>query len=524
MLSKKHHSISSDLEELLEASGDLWDSFRGANLFITGGTGFFGRWLLESFLLANKRKGLGASITVLSRNPSVFLESAPHFKKESALKFWQGDVRNFVLPAGTFTHLIHAAAESSGQQKHHNSLHEADTIVGGTRRVLDFARDSGVTRMLYISSGSIYGRNQPTAVPISENSTTAPLMTDSSIGYDESKRMAEALCVLYNREFGLPVSIARCFAFVGPYLPLDEHFAIGNFINNAIKNEPIRVNSSGTAARSYLYASDLVRWLWTILARGDPAQAYNVGSDQAISIADLAHIVQKTVNPNVSVEIAGVPAQNTSVNYQVPDIKLAQKKLGLRPLVSLEDAIMRTAAWYQENSPGISRTPHAANSVIALPDAIVFDFDGVMTDNRVLVFQDKSEAVLCNRADGLGIAMLHACGIPMLVLSTEKNPVVAARCHKLGLECLQGIDTKEEALATWLAERGYAPARTIYVGNDCNDLGCLRLVGCPVVVSDAHEDTKAVAQMILSRPGGKGAVRELADIVCAAHALPDGKL
>ncbi len=347
MLSLEKHSIASDLHEMLDASGDIWEGFRGANVFITGGTGFFGRWLLESLLIANRCKELKAVITVLSREPAAFVASAPHLGQDIAVRFWQGDVRDFILPAEKFSHIIHAATESSGMQKYHDRLHMIDTIIGGTRRVLDFARNAGVSRMLYVSSGAVYGRNRMQTVPMSESDVSAPVITDNTVEYDESKRMAEALCITYNREFGLPVSIARCFSFVGPYLPLNEHFAIGNFIRDALSGQPIRVNSDGTAVRSYLYMSDLARWLWTILARGQAAQAYNVGSDEAISIAHLARIVQKVINPGVNVKIADMPFSDTTMNYQVPDIRRAQEELGLRPLVHLEEAIRRTAAWYR---------------------------------------------------------------------------------------------------------------------------------------------------------------------------------
>jgi YrbI family 3-deoxy-D-manno-octulosonate 8-phosphate phosphatase len=243
-----------------------------------------------------------------------------------------------------------------------------------------------------------------------------------------------------------------------------------------------------------------------------------VGSDEAVSIAELARTVQKTVNRQVKITTPDAPAENTAVNYQVPDVGRARDELGLRPLVPLDEAIRRTAEWWRQASSReiVTARPMHGVPVIAAPDAVVFDFDGVMTDNRVLTFQDEREAVLCDRADGLGITMLRSRNIPMLVLSTETNPVVAARCRKLKLECLQGIDVKETALAQWLAERGYNPARTIYVGNDINDLGCLRLVGLPVAVGDAYEAVKTICKLVLSKPGGKGAVREIAEMICAA--------
>ena len=147
------------------------------------------------------------------------------------------------------------------------------------------------------------------------------------------------------------------------------------------------------------------------------------------------------------------------------------------------------------------------------PAAVVFDFDGVMTDNRVLTGQDGSEFVACDRSDGLGLAALRNAGIRLLVLSTEENPVVAARCAKLKLPCIHGVEDKATRLQQWLAEEGIDPAKTIYVGNDRNDTKCLELVGCPVAVADAYPEALQRALIVLERKGGKGAVRELCDMI-----------
>lgn len=144
---------------------------------------------------------------------------------------------------------------------------------------------------------------------------------------------------------------------------------------------------------------------------------------------------------------------------------------------------------------------------------VVFDFDGVMTDNRVLVMQDGTEGVLCNRSDGLGLGMLKEARVPVLVLSKEKNPVVAARCRKLGLECIQGIDDKLAILRELLGARGISAARTAYVGNDLNDLACMGHVGLPIAVGDAYPEVLDAACYVTRAPGGHGAVREVCDLI-----------
>jgi len=146
-------------------------------------------------------------------------------------------------------------------------------------------------------------------------------------------------------------------------------------------------------------------------------------------------------------------------------------------------------------------------------DAIVFDFDGVFTDNKVIIDQNGKEAVICDRSDGLGISRIKKYNIPILVLSTEKNKVVTERCKKLDIDCIQGVDNKSEALKKWLKKQNAGIQNTIFVGNDVNDKECLEEVGCSIVVQDAHRDVKKLADIILKKPGGRGAVRELTDLI-----------
>jgi N-acylneuraminate cytidylyltransferase len=150
-------------------------------------------------------------------------------------------------------------------------------------------------------------------------------------------------------------------------------------------------------------------------------------------------------------------------------------------------------------------------------DAVVTDFDGVHTDDTVALGQDGQESVVVNRSDGLGVARLTAAGIPVLILSTETNPVVGARAHKLGVEVIQSSTDKAAALAGWAAEHGIPLERIAYLGNDVNDLGCFALVGWPVAVPNAHPLALGAARLVLTTPGGSGAVRELADAVLRAR-------
>ncbi len=144
---------------------------------------------------------------------------------------------------------------------------------------------------------------------------------------------------------------------------------------------------------------------------------------------------------------------------------------------------------------------------------LVFDFDGVFTDNRVYVFQDGQEAVACDRGDGMGLAMLRDAGVPLAVLSTETNAVVEARCRKLQLEYRQGLSDKRAALAALARQKNLDLSSIVYVGNDVNDIGCMELAGFSIAVADAHPRARETADFVLSQRGGRGAVRELCDLL-----------
>ena len=153
---------------------------------------------------------------------------------------------------------------------------------------------------------------------------------------------------------------------------------------------------------------------------------------------------------------------------------------------------------------------------------LVLDFDGVMTDNRVLVDQDGIEAVWCHRGDGWGIARVREVGIEVVVLSTETNPVVAARCRKLGIECVQGCDDKLSTLQAMVQQRSLGPEQVAYVGNDVNDLACMRWVGLPITVADAVPEVRTISELVTTRSGGKGAVREVAEWLLSVKAHTPG--
>jgi len=332
-----------DLDHVLTHTLGLWEELRGQSLFITGGTGFFGHWLLETFNHANDTLSLGAKATVLSRNSEALAQKSPHLAARSDLVWTAGDVRDFRFPEGQFRYVIHAGTTSGAPVE---PLEMFDTIVQGTRRVLDFAASHGARKFLFTSSGAVYGRQPSELTHLAEDYRGAPDTLDPASAYGEGKRAAELLCTLLSQKHGFEAKIARCFAFVGPHLPLDQHFAAGNFLRDALAGRPIQVGGDGTALRSYLHAADLAVWLWTLLFAGKAGQAYNVGSEEAVSIGELAHAAATLREPPLPVEIAQAATPGVMPMRYVPAAARASAEFGLETRLGLAEALHRTYRWH----------------------------------------------------------------------------------------------------------------------------------------------------------------------------------
>ena len=336
------HALPADeLADAVRLAGDGWETLRGRRFLITGGTGFVGRWLVETLLTANRSMGLGVEILLLTRNRRAVLERAPHFEGAAGLKLLEGDVRKFPFPQGEFSDVIHAA---SGGHVAESVTAVLDTILLGTRRVLDFAEARGVRRILFLSSGAVYGP-QPADLPcFPEDFAGAPRLGQLGSAYGEAKRAAELMCLACGRESGIEIKLARGFAFIGPCLPLDGPFAAGNFIGAALSGRPIEVQGSSETVRSYLYAMDMAAWLWAILLRGESGRAYHVGSGQPLTIRMLAEAVAAEVSPTPEIHMG---SGDLAPSRYVPCVERARTELGVEVTVPIKTAIRRTLAWHK---------------------------------------------------------------------------------------------------------------------------------------------------------------------------------
>lgn len=296
-------------------------------IFITGGTGFFGKSLIR-----HCRGLMENEIVILSRDPEKRIQQFPELGENPRIEFLQGDVRDFEFPGDDFDYIFHGAT-TSGKIIPDDEMQSV--VIEGTRNVLEFARrNPRLSNLLYISSGAVYGDKYN--APMHEELHCEPVNV-----YGRSKYEAEQLC----READIPFSIARCFAFIGEYLPLDAHFAVGNFIRDCLAERPIIIKGDGSPVRTYLYAGDLAHWLWTIMLNGENRRAYNVGSDQAISIAKLAEATRKAAGTHNDIRILTPPGNSRPHSY-TPDISRSSRELGLEVKTPLEEAIRLTLEYH----------------------------------------------------------------------------------------------------------------------------------------------------------------------------------
>lgn len=329
-----------ELRQLVRELEPWLRKLAGTSILVTGATGWFGVWLLDLLCAADDVLRLGIRICAVSREPMRFLARHPGFAADPRIEWIEGDVRRFAAPGAGFAFVIHAATDTSAKSDRDDPLQLFETIVDGTRRTIA-AAGTRCRGFLLLSSGAIYGPGRPDAARFAETDCGGPDPSSVRSAYAEGKRAAEQFGAIAAGA-GVPVRIARCFAFVGPHMPFDRHFAIGNFIADAVDGRRIRVRSDGRPLRSYLYMTDLVRALILILVDGAAARAYNVGSDAAVTIEDLAHRVNRVAGGS-GVLIEGAPSD--PLDRYVPDVARIRTELGFAQQVALDEAIARTATW-----------------------------------------------------------------------------------------------------------------------------------------------------------------------------------
>lgn len=322
---------------------------------MTGGTGFLGRSLLDYLRESVDRHGADIRVTVLSRSPERFLQTHPQYAGLPWLDWVAGDLVNLPrIEVQAYTDLIHGAADTHSGA---DAVAWLEQLVDGTRRVLELARGTGVQRLLFTSSGAVYGPQPHEVGALREDHAFAPSTTDVRALYGHGKRMAEHLCAQYAATGGPACVIARCFAIVSPHVPLDGPYAMGNFLRDALAGRGIRISGSGRTVRSYIDGRDMAHWMLTLLRRGRSGEAYNVGSDQPVSMLELATVIRDVIGVDQPIEV-GDPDERTGRSVYLPSIDKAAD-LGLRIETPLREALARTVSALQA-VPSPSRFTAAA--------------------------------------------------------------------------------------------------------------------------------------------------------------------
>lgn len=310
------------------------------HILFTGGTGFFGKAFLRYWSSIFYNINPLFELTIISRNALLFKEANPEYAKLTWVNFVNADIlqpSSYKKFTG-FTHIIHAAADSTSGYNI-DPVYRFEQISLGTKNILDFAVNKNIKTILQVSSGAVYGKQPPSMSKISEDYNGSPDSLEVNSIYGLSKRVAENICCLYSDKYGINTVIARCFSFGGIDLPLDKHYALGNFINDIKKHDEILIHGTGEAVRSYLHQNDLAEWLYELLIKGKDRNAYNVGSKQKIKIKDLAEKILAISNSNKKIKVLGTNYRETN-NMYIPDIEKIENKIGLKEKYSIEEIIL----------------------------------------------------------------------------------------------------------------------------------------------------------------------------------------
>ena len=331
--------INDDLKFIYNQNLKIWNRLKNKSIFLTGGSGPFGFWILKSFIYVNKKHSLNSKIFVLTRNKKnkIF-----NFCKDKSVTIVQGDIRSFKFKGKKIDYIIHGATTTAKETYNKQDPNEKFSVLyDGTKRILDFARKNKCKNFLFLSSGAVYG-NRDKNIKFNEKMEIAPITNDLNFDVSvlgEAKRSAEILSIIFSIKSNCKVNIARCFSFIGPFMPLNIHYAAGNFLRDAITKKLITIKGNPKTVRSYLYFSDLVIILWKIILSNKNRQIYNIGSDKPVNLLNLAKNIKKII-PKINLKIKNKYKKN--ISYYVPSIKKIKKEFKFIPKNNLYISLFKT--------------------------------------------------------------------------------------------------------------------------------------------------------------------------------------
>lgn len=338
-----------DIAEIVERAHDDLMNLTDKRILITGGTGFLGKWMLQSLIASNKQLNLNLEIAVASRNPTEFTARFP-WSRARGVTFHEVDISmtdnkgRLNLPSADV--LVHAAANAASNPVNASVEEVIQTTIVGTLNVFRTAAIVGCERAINISSGAIYGHQPEDVLKLHESHFFGPNPLDIRAGYHHSKRMGEYIAQSISHDSGIEVVTARLFSFLGPHLPTDSYFAAGNFIGDAVAGRTINITGDGSPVRSYQYPTDLIVALLALLVRGRNGLAYNVGSEESVSLLALAGLISALSHARPSIKVSGRGGTNLAGQRYVPDLQRLKHELHFTNAVDLQEAVRRTLKWY----------------------------------------------------------------------------------------------------------------------------------------------------------------------------------
>jgi UDP-glucuronate decarboxylase len=341
--------VQQDIAGIISGLGSVLNGLADRSLLITGATGFVGGYLLETIAALNDRiPGSPCRVYALTRDRRRAASRFPHLAGRSDVTFVEGDVRRLRLPEPGCDLIIHGAAPSDARVFRETPLDAFETIVDGTKAVLSAAA-SAKARVLFLSSGAVYGEQPATLERIPEDWMGGPNVQTSRSVYAEAKRCAELLCRIFHERHGVPVAVARLFALVGPCQDRNSTSAVIDFIKQALAGDTITIRDDPETSRSYCYVGDAVQALWTVLLRAEPGEVVNVGSDlEPITFRELAARISRCLGKRLRIVTEGLPATGILGHRYVPDVTHLRRTFGRAPAVGLDQALERTIAWMKE--------------------------------------------------------------------------------------------------------------------------------------------------------------------------------
>lgn len=338
--------IKDDLTYITKVGEKYFKQLENKTILLTGCTGFIGKWLILSLLHYNKLSHGTFRLHILTRDKEKLLQDKHIDFRNEIFHIIQTDIRTLSLE-DKYDYVVHGATSASAELNEKDPIEMFSVVVDGTKRVLsELNRIKFSGKIINLSSGAVYGVQDNDTKFIKESDCSAPDTSNAVHAYAEAKRSSESLFALYSKQYKFKFANARIFALLGPMLPLNVHFAAGNFIHNVLKMKKLVIKGSGKPIRSYLYPTDLVLWILFLLLDNDATGSFNLGSKEDISICDLADMIAKKYHTSFNIENKNDKGWNTS--RYVPDNEKIISCSGINQSVFLDEAIQRTYQWNKE--------------------------------------------------------------------------------------------------------------------------------------------------------------------------------